>query len=372
MGDSPFRRIAMAAAAPTIAGVAAVVVSSLVLVVSGSDPIEAYGDILENGSRLETMIDTLNRATPLYLSGVAAAIGFRMNLFNIGVEGQYRLAAFFAAAAGAAVDLPSALHIAFIMLVAMAVGSAYAGFAGVLKVTRGVHEVIATIILNWIAILGIIAWLLLEFEDPSRGINRGTEFISTTGWMPNLNGWVEVFTRDITKGRELTGVLLIAIGVGIVYHIFINRTVAGYDLRASGINPFAARVGGIPPKRMVVMAMVLSGAVAGLVGMVEILSDKHSYDRSMVTGLGFGGIAVALLGRNHPAGVAVGALLFAFLDSSSGILQNTGSASREIVKIMQGVILLSAVIAFEVVSRIRAREEAQHAAAALAAEGASS
>ena len=361
------RRLLLAIAAPTIAGVTAIVVSSIVLMATGSNPIDAFGDMLENGSRLETFIDTLNRATPLYISGVAAAIGFRMNLFNIGVEGQYLLAAFFAAAAGAAVDLPAPLHIAFILIVAMSVGSAYAGFAGVLKVTRGVNEIISTIVLNSIATAGIIAWLLLEWEDPSRGLNRGTPFIGSSGRLPNLNGWVENFTREIQKGRELTAVVLVAIAVGIAYHVFVNRMVVGYDLRASGANPSAASVGGVPPKRMVVLAMTLSGACAGLVGMTEILSDKHSYDRSMVTQLGFKGIAVALLGRNHPAGIAFGALLWAFLDASSGILQQTGSASREIVEIMQGVVLLTAVVAFEVVNRIRRRDEMRTAAETLAA-----
>ncbi|MEZ5243597.1 MAG: ABC transporter permease [Acidimicrobiales bacterium] len=361
------RRLVLALAAPVIAGVAAIVISSIVLLVSGSSPVEVYGDMLENASRLETTVDMLNRATPLYISGVAAAIGFRMNLFNIGVEGQYLLAAFFAAAAGAAVDLPAPLHIAFILIVAMSVGSAYAGFAGVLKVTRGVNEVISTIILNSIAVAGIIAWLLGEWQDDSRqGLNQGTAFISGSGRLPDLNSWMEIFTRDIGKGRHLTSVILIAILVGIAFHVFVNRMIVGFDLRASGSNPTAAGVSGVNPKRMVVLAMALSGACAGLVGMSEILVNKFSYDRSMVSGLGFKGIAVALLGRNHPVGIAFGALLWAFLDASSGILQSTNSASREIVEIMQGVILLTAVAGFEVVKRIRANDEARGAAEAMA------
>jgi simple sugar transport system permease protein len=292
-----------------------------------------------------------------------------MNLFNIGTEGQYLLAAFFAAAAGAAVDLPTGLHVAFILFVAIGVGGAYAGFAGVLKVNRGVNEVISTIILNRIATAGIIAWLLNEWQDESReGLNQGTAFIAKSGRLPDLNSWVEVFTRDIGKGRELTSVLLIAIVVGILFHIFINRMVAGYDLRASGSNPSAAGVGGVPPKRMVVIAMTLSGACAGLIGMSEILTEKYSYDRSMVTNLGFTGLGIALLGRNHPVGIAFAALLWAFIDASSGILQQTNSASREIVKIMQGVILIAGVAGFEVVKRIRQRDEAQSAAEAMAAE----
>ena len=135
----------------------------------------------------------------------------------------------------------------------------------------------------------------------------------------------------------------------------------GFDLRASGYNPIAARVGGVPPKRMILIAMLLSGAIAGLVGMVDILSRQHRYDQNFTPGLGYAGIAVALLGRNNPVGIAVGAMLFAFLDASSSILQITGSASREIITIMQGLILLSSVIAYEFVRRIKEREEVRMA-----------
>ncbi len=373
MNSSTLRRIALALAAPTAAVLFATVASSIFLLIAGSNPFSAYADMFEYGSRLEIQVDILNRATPLYISGVAAAIGFRMNLFNIGVEGQYRLAAIVAAYVGASVSLPAALHIALILLVAMLVGGAYAGVAGVLKVTRGVNEVISTIMLNAIAISGLIAWLVREWQAggsvDSTGANLGvgTEPIDESGLIPNINSWLEVFTREIGKGKELTGVLLVAIAVGILYHIIINRTRFGFDLRATGINPFAARAGGVNDKRMVLGAMVLSGVVAGLVGMAEI-AKLGRFNPNFVGNLGFAGIAVALLGRNHPGGIAIGALLFAFLDTASGVLQVTGSASREIVFIMQGIILLAAVIAYEVVQRYRIREEARLASSLLAGD----
>ncbi len=366
MNNPTLRRFVLAVGAPVAAVVIALLVSSVVLIASGSNPLTAYGDMLENASRLETMIDTLNQATPLYLSGVAAAIGFRMNLFNIGVEGQYLLAAFFAAVVGAAIELPPVLHVGVILVIAMFSGAVYAGIAGVLKVTRGVNEVISTIMLNSIAVGGLIAWLIREFEDTESTTNLGTKPIADSGRVPDLNGFVEIFTREIRGGRELTGLLILAVIVGIVYHLFINRTRLGFDFRASGINPMAARAGGVPPKRMVVYAMLLSGLVAGLVGMPELLSDEGNYEQSFVQGLGFAGIAVALLGRNNPAGIAVGALLFGFLNSSSAILQVSGSATPEIVVIMQGVIVLAAVISYEVVNRIRERDEARAAREAIA------
>lgn len=359
------RRILLAAAAPTIALVFAVVLSSIVLLVSGSNPVRAYGEMLANGSKLETIIDMLNRATPLYVSGVAAAIGFRMNLFNIGVEGQYILAGFFSAAIGAYIFLPAILHVTVIVLIAVIVGAGWSGLAGVLKVKRGVNEVISTIMLNFLAIGGFVAWLSVAWREGELSTTSGTREIAETGWLPNINWMVELFTRDIGRGRQLSGVLLIAIAVGIVFHVLVNRTRFGFDLRASGFNPFAARAGGVPPDRMIVMAMVLSGGAAGLVGMVDILSKAHRYDVNFTPGLGFAGIAVALLGRNHAVGIAVSALLFAFMDASSPVLQISGSASPEIVVIMQGIILLAAVIAYESVNRYRRNEEARAAADAL-------
>ncbi|HEX6947679.1 MAG TPA: ABC transporter permease [Acidimicrobiia bacterium] len=366
-----WKRIVLAVAAPVAAVLVAMLLSSVVLLIVGSNPLRAFADMFEHASRLETMVDILNRATPLYISGIAAAVGFRMGLFNIGVEGQYLLAAIVAAHLGAQVALPPVLHIPFILLVAMVVGAAYAGFAGVLKVTRGINEVISTIMLNAIAISGLVAFLVNRWQSGGAvvgGVGRvGTEPIPASGRIPNLNPLVELFTREIRQGKTLTGVLIIAVIVGVVFHLLLNRTRFGFDLRASGINPFAAQVGGVPPKRMVVMAMVISGIFAGLVGMSEIM-NLGFFPANPIQGLGFTGIAVALLGRNRAVGAAVAALLFAFLDVSSGVLQFSGAASREIVVIMQGIIILAAVIAYEIARRAREREEAAAAAEAMVGE----
>lgn len=364
------RRILLTLAAPVTAILFALVFSSIILLVSGSNPIVAFGDMVGHASKLETMVDILNRATPLFIAGTAAAIGFRMNLFNIGIEGQYLLAALVAAHVGSLFLLPPIIHFAFIMIVAMSVGGAYAGLAGVLKVTRGVSEVISTLMLNVIAISGLVAYLIRVWQaggEIQGGVGRvGTAQIPEAGLLPNLNGLLEVFTREVRQGKELTGMLIVAVLVGITYQVLINRTRFGFDLRASGINPFAAQVGGVAPKRMVVIAMVLSGAIAGLVGLSEV-NAQGLFPANPIQGLGFTGIAVALLGRNHTAGIFASALIFAFLDISSGVLQFTGAASREIVVIMQGVIILAAVVAYEVARRAREREEARAAAAALAA-----
>ncbi|MGH1491094.1 MAG: ABC transporter permease [Acidimicrobiales bacterium] len=362
MKDLTIRKVMLAAAAPAMAIVFALLVSSIVLQLSGSSAYGTYEIMLRNGFKLETFIDTLNRATPLFIAGLAAAIGFRMNLFNIGIEGQYVLAAFVAAVVGANVSLPAPLHVAVIMGSAMLTGALWAGLAGLLKVTRGINEVISTIMLNFIAIGGIIAATFPRVIDDSNQTNAGTPPIAESGWLPNLNWIFELVTREIGKGRRLTGMFAVAIVLGIIFHVVVNRTRFGFDLRASGMNPFAARAGGVPPVRMILIAMVLSGAVAGLIGMPEILSDNHSYDQGFIRGLGFGGIGVALLGRNAAPGIAIAALLFGFLDSSSAVLQVQSDASASIVIIMQAIILLAAVVAYEVVSRIRQQDEIKRAA----------
>ena len=364
------RKVAATLAAPVGALVLTLIISSLALWVFGSNPFAAYGDMIAHAAKLETQVDIWNRATPLYLSAIAASIGFRMNLFNIGVEGQYLIAALVAAQVGGLVSLPQVLHIAVVFLVAMAVGGAWAGLAGLLNVTRGVNVVISTIMLNFIAVSGFMAWWVQAWQADLRegetlsSTNLGTTPIEDSGVLPDITSWVEVFTGDIRENNPVSGMLVVALLVGIGYFVLLNRTTFGFDLRSSGMNPFAARAGGVPPKRMIIIAMVLSGAIAGLIGLVEVF-EISKFRPNQIQGLGFGGIAVALLGRNSPLGMAFAALLFAFLDISSGILQQTETASQEIVKIMQGIVLLAAVVAYEIARRFRERDEARATAEAL-------
>ena len=359
------RRFALAMTAPVAALILSLVVASVALIASGSNPISAYQRMFAYGFELETLVAMVNRATPLYLSAVAVAIGFRMNLFNIGVEGQYILAAIISAQVAAELSLPAPLHLTVIILTAMAVGSVWALIAGVLKVTRGVHEVISTIMLNAIAIKFVVAMLFRRWDVPDESLNQETAEIAPSGRMPNLNNFAETFTREISKGRVLWGFVIVAIIVGVLYWVYVSRTRPGYDLRASGINPLAAEASGVPPKRTIIVAMMLSGAAAGLVGLPEILGRDYAYGLQFTQGLGFAGIAVALLGQNHPAGIAVAALVFGFLDSASPILDVHGDAPQEIVEIMKGIIIFAAVITYVVTQRRRQDEEARMASLAM-------
>lgn len=347
---------------PVAALLLAAAVAGLILLISGANPLVAFGNVWEYGSRLETLLESLNRATPLYISGIAFAIAMRMNLFQIGVEGQYILAAFMAAYVGAAVGpLFPPLHIAIILLTAMAVGAAWAGLAGLMKITRNVHEVISTIMLNAIAVAGVVSFLLGRWAIPLESLDTRLADIPETGWFPSLNPVVEWFTRDIRR-VDLTSFILVATAVGVVYHLLVNRTRLGYDLRATGVNPWAAEASGVPPKRTIMLAMLLSGAVAGLVGMADLLGDQYFYSLRFPQGLGFTGIAVALVGRNHAVGAAFAAVAFGWLERASGVLEVRGDAPREVVTIMVGVVILFAVIAYALAQR-RRRIEAAAAAA---------
>ena len=360
------RRLTLALAAPVAALILSLAVASIALVLSGSNPFPAYGRMFSYGFELETLVDMVNRATPLYLSAVAVAIGFRMNLFNIGVEGQYILASIIAAQVAAELSLPAPLHLTIIILVAMATGSVWALIAGVLKVTRGIHEVISTIMLNAVSISFVVAMLFRQWDVPDESLNQETAEIPPSGRMPDLNGFVESFTREIGKGRVLWGFVIVAIIIGILYWIYVARTRPGYDLRASGINPLAAEASGVSPNRTIVVAMALSGAVGGLVGLPEVLGRDYAYGLQFTQNLGFAGIAVALLGQNHPGGIAIGALVFGFLDSAAPILDVHGDAPQEIVEIMKGIIIFAAVITYVVVQRRRQDEEARAASLAMA------
>ena len=344
---SILRRVGLALAAPVLAIIFSLAVTAIVLLATGAPPLETFKSMIDYGTQPRTMALTVNSATTYYLSAVAVAIGFRMNLFNIGVDGQYRMAAFVAAVVGGAVALPKPLHVGLIIVVAMLVGAAWAAIAGVLKVYRGVSEVISTIMLNNIA-TNVIAYLLTPamLAVAIQGSNNiGTKPIPPSGQVGGLH---------LISGTKLDvyGLIVLAALVGVAYWFGINRTRFGFDLRATGMSESAAVASGVDVKKMVLASMLLSGAVAGLVGLPQLLGEAHTFNLNFPAGLGFTGIAIALLGRNHPVGIALAALLWGFLDQSAQIL-NLNDISTDIVAITQGIIVLSVVVAYEVVRRYR-------------------
>ncbi len=349
------RRIGIALLAPVLALLFAIAVASIALLLVDVNPLEAYSLMWDFGTTSTSAASIINRAIPLYVSAVAVAIGFKMGLFNIGVEGQYLIAALFAAWIGSTFSVWGPLHIAIILLIAITVGAIWAGIAGLLKVTRGVNEVVSTIMLNYIG-FAVIGYILGELIIGGDSLIQSTDPLPDSAMIPGLNWIFTALGFTEPRGVELQGFLVIAIVVGVIYHLLVWKTRFGFDLRASGMNPGAARMSGVNPKRMVLYTMLISGGIAGLVGMSTMLGRLGAFTQDFPRQYGFTGIAVALLGRNNAVGMALGALLFGFMDRSALIL-DLNSIPKEIVQIIQGVVVLAVVIAYELVNRwVKTRE----------------
>ena len=342
--------------APLGALLVAVAICSLILVGSGRSPAVAFNAMIEFSFTGQfapgTITSIINKAVSYYLSAVAVAIGFRMGLFNIGVEGQYRLAGLIAASVGASsviAWMPGPLKIVVIILTAAAVGAAWAGIAALLKIYRGVNEVISTIMLNFLG-GSIFAYLIAHNlgvigAGGQQHTSRTLPADARMPGLPHLTG----------TSSQVLGFIVVAAGVGVAYWWLLGRTRFGFDLRAAGSNPSAAVASGVNAKRMVLVTMLLSGGVAGLVALPDLTGHDYVIYSSL-GGLGFTGIAIALLGRNHPVGIALAALLWAFLDQSRFAL-DLESIPKETIVIMQGVTVLVVVVAYEVAARITRRQQ---------------
>ncbi|RKN46889.1 ABC transporter permease [Streptomyces hoynatensis] len=352
-------KLVLALAAPLLAVVTALAITSAVMGLTGDNPFRAYQVMVDFGSKSDSQVWIINKAIPYYLSAVAVAVGFRMNLFNIGVDGQYRVAAFFAAVVGGALTLPGFVQIPVIILVAMACGAIWSGIAGYLKATRGVSEVITTIMLNFIA-----GSLISYFLQEGRLAERDENIIHTPD-IPDSSHFFEFSTQV----QPIHGTVVIAVLAGIAYWFLLGRTRFGFDLRAVGRSQPAAEASGVSVTRTVITAMLLSGAVAGLVGMPTLLNESGNYGNDFPEGIGFTGIAIALLGRNHAVGMGLAALLWGFLERTGTQLEFEGYP-QEIVGVMQGIIVLSVVVAYELVRRWGLRRQQRLVGEELAARAA--
>lgn len=341
MDRQKLQRLSVITASSVAAVLFALLICGIILLSTGRSAIDVYRTMWDSALTRRVQYDGLDRSAPLMLAGCAVALGFKMNLFNIGVEGQYRLAALLAAVIGTRLGfLPAPLHVFTELLIACIGGAAWASIVAILKVKRGVNEVISSIMLNAIAI-DIAAWLFntyFRFNQPGSQ-NITTKPIPRSGWMP-----------DIVKD-QLNGFFIIALLVVAAFWVVVFKSRFGFRLRASGQNDVAARTSGISAKRMIITAMLLSGGVAGLIGMQQTLGNAHSYSsQGFVDQIGFLGIAVALLGRNHPIGIVLSAVLFGLLAASAGKLQLI-HVPQEIVQIILGVIVLTVVIVNQTTGR---------------------
>jgi general nucleoside transport system permease protein len=304
----------------------------------------------------------LGRATPLILAGLATAIAFKAGLFNIGVEGQYAIGMLTAAVVGSQLSAPTFIHLPLTVLAGMAGGLLWALIPALLRVYRGAHEVISTIMMNYVA-NGVLLYLL---AGPLKDLNQGgevnqlrTEPVQDTARIGRMTGFFNSLGFDFRPSAPLTWLLVLALVAAVVYALTIRRTRFGYELRVLGTNPRAAEPSGIRTNAMFMKAMLLSGAVAGLVGLQEVLALEGLMKIDYVRGFGFAGIAIALLGRNSGLGIVAAALLFAFLDRSATGIELRTEVPSEVIIIVQGVLILSIVVAFELVRRLAARRRLQ-------------
>ena len=345
--------IALSLAAPLVAAAFGLGLSSIALFVTHHSPVTVFQSMWAYGTDIGSLIEVINLASVYYLAALAVALTFKAGLFNIGVESQIRLGALFAAWLGAMVTLPRVIHLIFILIVGAVIGAGWASIAAYLKVKRGVSEVITTIMLNSIG--GALSAYLLSkhFAMVVEGSNNlTTKPLPESVWIPDLLPWLaKLGIKDVPGGGPY-GLVFLSIAAGVLYWFIVTRTRFGFDLRASGASATAAAVSGVNPKRMIITAMALSGAFAGIAMMPVLLGESHAYTLGFRGGVGFTGIAIALLGRNNAVGVGVSALLFGFLEVSARILELDGIAT-EIYVIMQGAIVLSAVAAYEIVRRYR-------------------
>lgn len=354
-------RVLLAVAGPVMALVAAILLTSVVLLASGKNPIEPYNLMLQQIGYSDVQVLIINQASMYYIAALAVALGFRMNLFNIGVDGQYRLGAVMTAVVGAHVGLPAVLQVPLLLLVAILTGAFWAGIAGLLKVTRGVSEVVATIMLNAIATSLILYLTQTNTWGVQVGNNMTTGIMKKSGWIPGIDLGSDV--------GEIYGLVFLAAIIGVLYWLVLNRTRFGFDLRATGESESAAAASGVDAKRMTLTAMLISGGVAGLAGLPLLLGDSHTYSLTFPEGLGFTAIGIALLGRNNPGGIALAALLWAFLDKASPALDYATPVAyqKEIATIMQGLIVFAVVISYEVVRTWGLRRQQKRVGEELAA-----
>ena len=279
---------------------------------------------------LRPLTESLVVAAPLIAAGLAVGLAFRAGLFNIGAEGQIILGAIGAAYVGFALDLPVVVHLVAALVAGIALGALWGGIPGFLKARTGAHEVITTIMLNYIARF-LLAWLLgtVAFQRPGRNDPISPQVADTAELPLLLGGW----------SRLHLGLLLALFAAAAVWWL-LNRSTLGFRLRAVGANPSAARTAGIRVGGMTFTAMAIAGALAGLAGAFQILGTEKSLTGGVSAGIGFDAITVALLGRGNPFGIVAAGVLFGALRAGGVTMQARTGTPIDIVLVVQSLIVL--------------------------------
>ena len=323
---------------PLIAVIAAFVIGGILILIIGDNPIEAYRLLLGSALSWPDGIGyTLFYATPLIFTGLAVLVAFRCGLLNIGAEGQLYVAAFATAWVGITFANVSAwILLPLCFVAAILAGGVWGAIPGVLKARFGSHEVINTIMLNFVAVALVSYFTQYHYKIPGDPIME-TAPIGAGAHIARLGKFIPGLPERI----PLNLAFILALICCVLVYLFLWRTKWGYELRATGANPSAAEYGGISIRKQIIIAMTISGALAGMVGINEVLGYRYRYYDGFSANYGFTGIAVALLGRNHPVGVLLAALLFGML-IRGGIFVDafTNNVTKDLVDVLQGIVIL--------------------------------
>lgn len=327
--------LGLAAAAPMGAILAALALAAGLIAAAGVDPLAAYGEMLRGafGSRL-SVTEMLTRATPLILTGLAAAVAFRARLWNIGGEGQFYLGALTVAWAGHGLALPGPLGIPLLLAAGMGAGALLLAGPAFLRLRFGVDEVVTTLLLNFIVILFVGLMIEGPLRDPL-----------AFGWPQSVPVEDQLRLPDLVPRSRLHVGLLIALAVAGAVWLVLARTVFGAEARAAGLNAPAARFAGISLPRTLMGVALLSGGLAGLAGAIEVLGVTGSVTTTMSPGFGYAGIVVAMLAALHPAGVVAAAVFVATVFVGADAMSRATGVPSFIADVIVALALLTMLVA---------------------------
>ena len=311
----------------------AFVICSIIILILKENPLKVLS-IMFQGSfgSLKAISNTLQFATPLIFTGLAVAFAFQGGLFNVGGEGQLFFAAFCTALIGSKFGgLPVFFSLILVFIIAFFAGGFWGFVPGYLKTKWGVHEVISTIMLNYV-MFNLTNYLVMLPSVKAPGQIPKTADILPQYTFPQL--------KMLSSTTRLNIGFLVAIVLCILIFILLYYTILGFKIRTTGKNPSAAKLAGINTKKIILTTMLISGGLAGFAGAEQVSGVYHSFISPFPEGMGFLGIAVALVGRNHPIGVIFAAILFGALDAGGARVDMLTSVPREIIFILEGIIIL--------------------------------
>ena len=323
------RELGLSLAITLIALAAALLVGAGIILAFGSNPLEAYAALWKGafGTGVAFTV-TLGKSVPVMLTGLAVAIAFKCSVFNIGAEGQLIVGAMAAALVGAYVHLPMVLHLPLAILASMAAGMAWTFIPAILQRKRNVSVVISTIMFNYIAQFLVQYLILGPFKGP--GDNPATATIDKTAQLPDL------LPKPFVLNLGFVLALLAVVGV----YILLNRTSTGYEMRAVGFNASAAQTSGIDVNRNMFLALLISGALAGLAGGIEVTGTLNKIVNNFSANYGFNGIPVAMMAHNNPFAIILSALLIGAMRSGSAMMQSSAGISKNMIDVLQGLIIV--------------------------------